>query len=239
MLLSASAPTVLPASAWGNSDLWDREYEVFRSIPSSHRLRPSRAFQKMEELLDVRPGRRVLDAGAGTGRHALYLAAKGCKVHAVDSSASACSILSSRLEARKELKQFVRVEHASLGPCDTPEDEFDLIIDSYVSCHFLSDEQRLQYLETLVSRLSPNGVLYTACMGSGDEFYRRFRSEPSHASTDPYNGITKLLQDENSFRASLDLLSPSTAGLTERFLDIAAGYNYRREVVAGVIRRPA
>ena len=41
----------------------------------------------------INKGSRVLDIGAGQGRHAIYLAEKGCIVDAVDSSESAIDIL--------------------------------------------------------------------------------------------------------------------------------------------------
>lgn len=59
--------------AWGDADAWNREYAEVRSIPSSHRLRPSQAFRRLKPALAL-DGDRVLDLGAGTGRHAVYLA---------------------------------------------------------------------------------------------------------------------------------------------------------------------
>ena len=38
------------------------------------------------EVLDLRPGQRVLDVGCGPGRHAYALAEKGIAVHGVDIS---------------------------------------------------------------------------------------------------------------------------------------------------------
>lgn len=46
------------------------------------------------------PGARALDVACGTGRHALWLAARRCQVHAVDRDGAALAALGERAAAR-------------------------------------------------------------------------------------------------------------------------------------------
>ncbi len=55
-------------------------------IPSSTRMLPSKALVLFSEILGFKNLHNVLDAGCGIGRNSIYLAQKGCEIHAVDFS---------------------------------------------------------------------------------------------------------------------------------------------------------
>lgn len=162
-------------------------------------------------------------------------------MRAVDGSISACTILRERLSARPDLPGSVQVEHALVTLTDVPDGKYDLILDSYVSCHLLSDEERLRYLESLTQRLRPGGALYTACLGAKDSYYTRHLVSSASdlpIATDPLNGVSKLLQTGPHFGERLRQLFPVVASTEESFLDRVADRVYRREVLAAVLRRP-
>lgn len=225
-------------TAWANADLWDYEYEVACAIPSSHRLSPSHAFSSLESELALNTDARVLDAGAGTGRHTIYLALKGCRVESVDVSYAACEMLKERLRSM-ELQSSVVVVEGALQPWDLPSGRYDLIIDSYVSCHLLSEEERLAYIDALMCNLAPGGRLYTSCMGGLDGYYKANANPGEDVVTDPLNGIRKLLQDREEFFASNARLAPIRAKAIEHFQDPVGGLRYTRQVLAAVLERPA
>ena len=130
------------------------------------------------------------------------------------------------------------IEHAILDACAVPEDTYDLVIDSYVSCHLLHEHERVHYLESLLTRVRPGGYLYTACMGKGDTYYRKHHvAETDPLVTDPLNGITKRLQSRTTFFASAQSLASGAVTVTERFVDVVDGAPYDREVVAALLRR--
>jgi len=227
-------------SAWGNAPLWDREYVELRCIPSSHRETPSHAFQRLASFLPIFPGANVLDAGAGSGRHAVYLAARGCRVDAVDASGAACDLLRERLAACSELAGSVRVQRGVLSRGDLPEDTYDVILDSYVSCHLLSDDDRLNYLHALLSRLRRRGRLYTACMGIDDAYYRSHVLDAGPGplvTADPLNRIRKLLQPRATFGTTLGDLAPTVVTTAASFRDAVAGRLYDRQVLGAVLHR--
>jgi SAM-dependent methyltransferase len=165
----------------------------------------------------------------------------GCAVRALDASGSACTILRERLARSSPLPGSVQVDQGVLNVTDVPEGQYDLILDSYVSCHILSDYDRMRYLETLISHLRPGGVLYTAAMGSDDSYYRTHIVGCDGGlpiSSDPLNGVAKLLQTRTSYPARLGDLAPVSLAVVELFDDVVGAGTYAREVLAAAVRRP-
>lgn len=236
-MTSVLAPAL--GSAWADADRWDREYRDVRSIPSSHRFAPSHALRQLESLLHVGDGARVLDAGAGGGRHALHFADRGCRVDAVDVSPIACDLLAERVDGLTSSRGSVSVLHGAVGATSLPDERYDLVLDAYVSCHLLVDNDRLEYLDALLGVVRPGGVVFTCVMGAEDEFYAGHRAGPAELdlATDPANGVTKLLQHRESFTQSLSALDASGVATTCTFSDAVDGRMYRREVLAAIVRR--
>lgn len=95
-------------------------------------------------------GKRALDVACGAGRNAVYLAANGCTVQAVDVSSVAVGIGRRRAESQGLRVDFV-VHDLDLGLPDAIGDSFDLIaLFRYVD---------LDLLPQLARRLRPEGML--------------------------------------------------------------------------------
>lgn len=228
-----------PNSGWGDAATWNREYAEIRAIPSSLRFAPSRAFKRLERSLGDLSMTRVLDIGAGAGRHAIYAASKGAEVHAIDSSDVACGMHAARLRACG-MTLSIAVEHGVLDVNNLADGKYDVIIDSYVSCHILSAADRHVFLEALMSRLTTGGRIYTAGMGDTDSFYRRHvvcRQPPDTVALDPQNGVPKLLQPRDISVRDGHHLGTLIACTTERFAEAVDGRNEIREVHASVLSR--
>lgn len=111
-------------------------------------MRPARWLVDHVHLLPR--GGRVLDVACGRGRHALWLAARGFDVHAVDRSVE--SIAALRAEAaRLELRLDAAVIDLETGPASLPAHAYDGI----VVVHYL---QR-PLVPILHAALRPGGVL--------------------------------------------------------------------------------
>ncbi len=229
-------PSTSPPSAWGDSAVWDREYADVQAIPSSLRLAPSRAFTRLQPSWGDVAGKRILDLGAGTGRHSIYVSSLGARVHAIDSSEVACHLHRERAASRN-LSPLI--EHGTVDEHNLPDGEYDLIIDSYVSCHILSTDGRRRFLDVLMSRLAPGGQLYTAGMGTQDSFYRRHlvADGPDVIAVDPVNSIAKLLQPGDTARRDGRDLARVISSWTERFVEAVGGIAEQREVHAAVLTR--
>jgi SAM-dependent methyltransferase len=84
------------------------------------------------EVGDLRPG-RALDAGCGHGSDALWLAARGWKVTAVDFAATALEFARSTAEAMgPDVSERIDWVQADLADWTPPQDDYDLVLCLYV-----------------------------------------------------------------------------------------------------------
>lgn len=102
-------------------------------------------------LLDVRPGERMLDLGAGTGRHAVELARRGADVVAVDASDEMLRVAGTRVSGTS-----VRLACADATDLPFPDGEFDAVL-AVTSLCFASDPMAV--LREAARVLRPGGRL--------------------------------------------------------------------------------
>lgn len=155
------------ADRWtaGGADWWDGFYaDRARAVPFFV-AKPDESLASYVERELVGPGAQVLDLGCGPGRNALYLAALGCAVDAVDLSPTA--IRWARERAReagagirfRQGDAFALTEGELSGP-------YDLIVDS--GCfHHLPPHRRISYRALLDRVLAPGGLLALSCFAAG------------------------------------------------------------------------
>jgi len=219
--------------------VWNQEYESLQVIPSSVRVNPSRALLLFSELLQFESQQTVLDAGCGNGRNAAYLAKKGCTVHAVDFSKVALR-MTHQLVQQERLQEKVFLSRCSLkGSFPLSSNSFQLALDSYVSCHFLSETERTLYATEMRRVLKPGGVLFSSVMSVDDDYYGPLLGDDpeNRIVVDPKNYIKKqLFTDEevkNLFSSNLDLVY----FVKLEFEDIVLGKPYWRGVFASIWRK--
>lgn len=138
---------------------WDAKHRLAAEAP------PSEHASIVRELLPLLPAGPALDIACGTGRHALFLAARGQHVTAVDFSRVALDKLEARARSKhipvrrsrsipaagRHLHGGLNLVQANLEETQLPDRRFDLII-----C--------IQYLQRslfsqIVRALRPDGVL--------------------------------------------------------------------------------
>lgn len=104
----------------------------------------------VESLLDG--GRRVLDAGCGTGRVAIELARRGLEVVGVDADES-------MLAAAREKAPALEWVHADLADPDSATGPFDLVLAAGNVMIFLEPGTESQVMGNLAGVLRPAGLL--------------------------------------------------------------------------------
>jgi len=136
---------------------WDAMYAADAESPPWDIGRPQPAFARLASrgLLSG----RLLDAGCGTGEHALLAAAHGADATGVDLSPQAIARARAKAEERDLPARFEVADVRELGQLGMT---FDSVIDSGVF-HVFDDEDRARYVTSLGSVLRPGGHCYLAC----------------------------------------------------------------------------
>lgn len=106
----------------------------------------------------------VLDAGCGTGEHAIYFALRGHPVVGIDFLDTPLREARRKAADRGANVEFMTMDALTLSTFDR---KFDSVIDSGLF-HGFSDEQRLRYVEGLAHVTKSSGRLFLACF-SDDE----------------------------------------------------------------------
>jgi SAM-dependent methyltransferase len=162
-----TSPSEAGCSATGDGkDFWDRFYaDRSRHVP----FFAAKPDENLAAYLDqglIAPG-RALDLGCGPGRNALYLAAHGFAVDAVDLSPMAVAWGEERAHEAGADVRFLRGDAFAL-PAHELSGPYDLVVDS--GCfHHLPPHRRISYLTLLDRVLAPGGHLALTCFAAGEE----------------------------------------------------------------------
>ncbi|GIG59279.1 hypothetical protein Lfu02_36510 [Longispora fulva] len=141
-------------------------WETGRPQPALVRLAESGAFRG-----------RVLEAGCGTGEHALMAAALGLPTVGIDPASAAIDIARRKATERDLPARFVVASAFALGELG---ERFDTVLDIGLF-HVFSDEERARYVDSLATVTSPDARLFLLCFSD---------RQP------PGNGPRRVSQDE-------------------------------------------
>jgi SAM-dependent methyltransferase len=151
---------------------FDAIYAV--GIPAWDIGRPQPAFDHLATAGELVG--RVLDAGCGTGEHALMAAALGYEAMGVDMSARAIELARTKATERGVDVRFVVAD--ALRLVDLGE-QFDTVLDCGLF-HVLDDDERERYVASLAEVVSPGGRSHMLCFSDrqpGDWGPRRVTQE--------------------------------------------------------------
>jgi SAM-dependent methyltransferase len=141
--------------------------------------RPQPAFLELAEAGAVRG--RVLDAGCGTGEHALMAAALGLDAMGIDIAPAAIANAEAKARDRGLPVRFLvwnALQLADLG------EQFDMVLDCGLF-HVLDDDDRARYVDSLGAALVPDGRYHMLCFSDrqpGDWGPRRVTEDEIRAS---------------------------------------------------------
>jgi len=141
---------------------WDTVY-VGDAPPPWDIGRPQPAFLRLADGGVLRG--HLLDAGCGTGEHALMAAARGAEAVGVDVSPTAIARARAKAAERGLSARFEVADALSLGQLGMI---FDTIIDSGLF-HVFDDDGRERYVASLASVLRSGGTCYLMCFSDLQE----------------------------------------------------------------------
>jgi len=149
-------PTTIPT---GEKDILtpDAFNATYSEVPPWDIGKPQPDLVKAFESGDVRGA--VLDAGCGSGEHAIYLAQRGHEVLGVDFAPAAVEKARAKAAARGSSARFEVHDALQLHTLGR---NFDTLLDSGLF-HCFSDENRTKYVQELASVLTPGGKLILMC----------------------------------------------------------------------------
>jgi cyclopropane fatty-acyl-phospholipid synthase-like methyltransferase len=101
----------------------------------------------------------VLDAGCGTGEHALMAARLGLDATGVDTAPTAIALAEAKTRERGVAARFLVHDALQLGSLDGP---FDTVLDCGLF-HVFNDEDRRAYVESLKAAIAPGGRYFMLC----------------------------------------------------------------------------
>jgi SAM-dependent methyltransferase len=118
---------------------------------------PQPEFVALEERGEIAGD--VLDAGCGTGEHAIYLAGRGHNVVGVDSAPAAIEKARAKARDKESSAEFRVLDALALADLKRT---FDTVIDSGLF-HCFSDENRAKYVKALETVVRPGGRFLVMC----------------------------------------------------------------------------
>lgn len=237
-MISRSATVAIPEIV--PKELWELEFGLKRTIPGSARNDPAKALLLFSEILNLRSPLKALDAGCGNGRNTAYLAGRGCKVTAVDFAEMSLALTKQRVDAGGLCDKVSLVSHSLVERLPFTENCFDFVLDSYVSCHFLSDDVLRSFWTDMARVTKQNGHLLSVTFSTEDEYYAKLLMAGPYGSLicDPVNGIWKRLYKEEEIKVFLSRWFELKYFVRFEFSDVVLGKSYRRVVFVSVLSKP-
>jgi|GEM_PF-1747360 len=225
--VTTSLPTELAVESW------NREYSSLQVIPSSLRTSAAKVFTLFRDQANFDSPGFALDAGCGNGRNSIYLADMGWNVTAIDASTAAVRLAVAAAEQRGLIESLHIREEVLEGQWSFEEQVFDLVLDSYVLCHYSDNGFIANHRNEMARVVKPSGFVFSAFFSLDDEYYQKVGEifDPTcNLVRDPNNRINKRLYSASELKALFSERFNIKAFVDLRFEDVCLGQTYERSI---------
>jgi len=126
------------------------------------------------------------------------------------------------------------LEHNSLFS-----NRFNIVLDSYFSCHLIDSQLMRNWVENAAKYLTPRGLLISFGFSSADEYYQNYlhrSGEGLIVSDDKRTRIAKRIDTGMSILSFYDQFEPIFIQ-EHRFSDLTKDGIFRRSILVTVLRR--
>jgi len=130
----------------------------------------------------IKQGNKVLDVGGGPGRYSLYLLNKGCNVTLVDLSPN--NIKFAKHKAEEQHLELKAVSGDARNISSIVYDKFDHILLMGPLYHLLDETDRVNTINSCLSLLKPQGMLYIGFVSSHARIIYTLRDKPEKILND-------------------------------------------------------
>jgi 2-polyprenyl-3-methyl-5-hydroxy-6-metoxy-1,4-benzoquinol methylase len=166
----------MASSAHEGKTHWDKVY-----ADEGYGMDPDPEVVQIEQQLPA--GAMVLDVGAGEGRNALWLAAQGCVVRAIDVSRVGLQKLRERAEV-----QGLEVDCilASAADYDFGEASYDLVLSAGCALNFFKKDEAKRIIERMKAAVKPAGFIHVSVSTVHDPSWQRVSREVENMEDDSF-----------------------------------------------------
>ena len=135
----------------------DKFNQSYSGTPPWDIGRPQAPFQALADAGELRG--KVLDAGCGTGEHALMAARLGLDATGIDAAPAAIALAEAKARDRGIAARFLVHDALRLGDLG---EQFDTVLDCGLF-HGFGDHERRKYAASLVTAVVPGGRCFLLC----------------------------------------------------------------------------
>jgi len=174
----------------------------------------------------------AVELGIGNGRNLKYLDTCNVpKIYGIDFSSESIQLAKETL--RKVPCEIIQANIVGTVPLESL--SMDLIVDSYVSCHFVESHNFEAYL-TEVERISSsrNGYFFWSGIGTEDEYYSKFTT--NRIVTDPENDVTKKLYTHDEVKNAFGREYTTLESREIEFTDTVNSTDYTRNILTALYK---
>lgn len=182
----------------------ENDFEDIYSKPLNAPWSFSQIPKEIKELISkkiLKKGMKILEVGCGEGHQAIYLAKKGLKVKAIDSSKNAIQFAK---ENAKNEKVNIDFSVNSYDNLKSMNEKFDFIFDWRFLHEITNENKRKSYLSEISKLLKPNGKYLSVSFTGDSDFMGKGKLRISPAGIKIY--FAKLKDLEKKFNNYFNVL---------------------------------